>query len=297
MFFTVFTPCYKSTATLLKAYKSLENQTIKDFEWILIDDHSQDETPKMILEIANKASFPVKYKLLEQNHYGGKSLYEASLIASGKCLTILDHDDILPYNALENAKKYLLKYGGNSKIGGLIGRCINEKGVLIGRPFKNEVEITDYANIRYKDGILSEMMTFIYTNIIIEHNKVMKAGYYYGVLWEAISEKYNFIFVNDVFRVYDTVLETSFTNSPSVNVRYSREKLEMIFHTLNRYRNYLHFQPKLTFRQLVHANYLMLKYSIKPDLNMIKYRPLYLLLFAALPFGLLKFFLKKIKII
>ena len=41
---TVFTPTYNRAYIIEKLYHSLQRQTFKDFEWIVVDDGSEDET-------------------------------------------------------------------------------------------------------------------------------------------------------------------------------------------------------------------------------------------------------------
>ena len=45
---TIFTPTYNRAHTLVRTYKSLCNQTCKDFEWLIIDDGSTDNTAKFV---------------------------------------------------------------------------------------------------------------------------------------------------------------------------------------------------------------------------------------------------------
>ena len=42
--FTVFTPTYNRAGTLERVYSSLEAQTFRDFEWLIVDDGSTDNT-------------------------------------------------------------------------------------------------------------------------------------------------------------------------------------------------------------------------------------------------------------
>ena len=48
---TIFTPAYNRANTIERAYKSLENQTFKEFVWLIIDDGSTDNTSEMIAQI------------------------------------------------------------------------------------------------------------------------------------------------------------------------------------------------------------------------------------------------------
>ena len=45
-FLTIFTPTYNRVKTLPRLYKSLKNQSCKDFIWLIVDDGSQDNTRK-----------------------------------------------------------------------------------------------------------------------------------------------------------------------------------------------------------------------------------------------------------
>ena len=41
---TIFTPTFNRAYRLPALYESLKKQTVKDFEWLVVDDGSQDET-------------------------------------------------------------------------------------------------------------------------------------------------------------------------------------------------------------------------------------------------------------
>ena len=45
---TVFTPTYNRAYIIGKLYESLKRQTFKDFEWLVIDDGSVDNTENLI---------------------------------------------------------------------------------------------------------------------------------------------------------------------------------------------------------------------------------------------------------
>ena len=44
---TVFTPTYNRAYIINNVYESLKRQTFQDFEWIVVDDGSTDETEKL----------------------------------------------------------------------------------------------------------------------------------------------------------------------------------------------------------------------------------------------------------
>ena len=53
IFLTIFTPTYNRYKTLDRLYASLKNQTDNDFEWIVVDDGSTDDTEKYFEKIKN----------------------------------------------------------------------------------------------------------------------------------------------------------------------------------------------------------------------------------------------------
>jgi len=69
MTITVLTPTYNRGGALSDLYKSLQKQTIKDFEWLLVDDGSTDNTRSIVEEMKQTADFPIRY-IYKEN--GGK---------------------------------------------------------------------------------------------------------------------------------------------------------------------------------------------------------------------------------
>ena len=59
--FTVFTPTFNRACTLHRVYESLSAQTYRDFEWLVVDDGSSDDTRKLIDTWERQARFPLRY--------------------------------------------------------------------------------------------------------------------------------------------------------------------------------------------------------------------------------------------
>ena len=78
MTITIITPAYNRSATLPKLYDSLKKQTSKDFEWIVIDDGSMDNTTDLY-----------RYNFLksraEDNAFCYTVFPSGSLTESGRC--------------------------------------------------------------------------------------------------------------------------------------------------------------------------------------------------------------------
>ena len=61
MKFTVFTPTFNRKELLEKLYKSLQKQTFKDFEWLIVDDGSTDGTGEKVKEFLEESKLDIKY--------------------------------------------------------------------------------------------------------------------------------------------------------------------------------------------------------------------------------------------
>ena len=59
-FFTFFTSTYNRKHTIHRVWESLISQTNKNFEWIIIDNGSQDNVRPLLEDYKLKADFDVK---------------------------------------------------------------------------------------------------------------------------------------------------------------------------------------------------------------------------------------------
>lgn len=99
--FTVFTATYNRAYILTKLYASLQKQTVKNFEWIIVDDGSTDTTEQLVRTwVCDENSFNIRY--FKKNN-GGKprAINYGIQFAEGKFFFIVDSDDYLLPKAIE----------------------------------------------------------------------------------------------------------------------------------------------------------------------------------------------------
>ena len=58
---TIFTPAYNRAHTIWRTYESLCRQTCKDFEWLIIDDGSTDNTRELVDGWIEEDKIPIRY--------------------------------------------------------------------------------------------------------------------------------------------------------------------------------------------------------------------------------------------
>lgn len=112
--FSIITICYNSKKTIDRTIKSVLSQTFTDFEYIIVDGASKDNT----LEIANsyKAAFGDRLRVSSEPD---KGIYDAMnkgiKLSAGNIIGIVNSDDWLEPNALQIVYEAYVKNGRSNK--------------------------------------------------------------------------------------------------------------------------------------------------------------------------------------
>lgn len=135
---TIFTPTYNRAYIIEKLYRSLQRQTATDFEWLVVDDGSQDNTAELFEKWQSEENaFPIRYYYKEN---GGKhrAINYGIQYASGEYFFIVDSDDYLANNSVERINYWLSRISGEDKFVGICGCCAYPSGEFIGTTFEGE---------------------------------------------------------------------------------------------------------------------------------------------------------------
>ncbi len=149
---TVFTPAYNRAGTLPRLFESLLRQNSRDFEWLIIDDGSQDDTQAVAEGFAKAASFPVRYHKKEN---GGKhTAYNTALeLAQGQWFLCVDSDDMLADNAVEMILKTAEKLAEDQ---GIIAYKQDLSGKRLSGEFPENLELTGFNELVLSHGCSGE---------------------------------------------------------------------------------------------------------------------------------------------
>ncbi len=131
--FTVFTPTFNRAASIHRVYESLQSQVFHDFEWLIVDDGSEDDTADLVGNWIKEADFPIEY--MKQSHAGKHIAWNHALRkAKGRFFIIADSDDGFVPNALERLlevwKSIPREASGSYR--GVTCRCVTNEGVVVG---------------------------------------------------------------------------------------------------------------------------------------------------------------------
>lgn len=194
-FITIFTPTYNRFALLQRLYESINCISYENFEWLVVDDGSTDETESFFRTILNNTHFPITY--IKQNN-GGKhtAINRGAQEAKGELFFIVDSDDLLPSDSLEEINHYYSKIKNNSKIAGVVGRkkIINSEKSF---DLKEKEFICSPFDFRYKFHYSGDMAEVIKTDIlrqypfpVFENEKFVTES----LIWFRIGNTYDFLY-------------------------------------------------------------------------------------------------------
>lgn len=130
---TILTPTYNRRHTLPRLYESLLCQSGRDFEWLVVDDGSTDETAAWVETHCTQTDFPVR--LVRQSN-GGKhvALNTGVAHARGNWIFVVDSDDALTPDAVAVVAAAMASAGGEPDIVGVCFRKADMGGHVLGRP-------------------------------------------------------------------------------------------------------------------------------------------------------------------
>ncbi len=204
--FTVFTPTFNRAHTLGRVYRSLAAQTFRDFEWLIVDDGSTDQTPELVAAWQAEASFPIRY--FRQANQGKHVAFNQGVRrARGELFLPLDSDDACLPQALERLWGHWQAIPEDERAGfaAVTGLCVDQAGRVVGRRFPRDVLDSDSSEIKHRYKVGGEKWGFTRTDLLRAHPYPEPAGCSFvpeSVVWIAIAARYRTRFVNDPLRVY-----------------------------------------------------------------------------------------------
>lgn len=215
MLITVFTPAYNRAHLLPKLFESLERQTFDCFEWVVVDDGSEDNTQDVISDLAakNETRFAVRY-FRQQNGGKHRAINRGVGEAQGELFLILDSDDTLPDNSLETIAHYYNQIREDNTFGGVCGYMAHHDGTVIGRGNDDKVLDTDSISLRYKYNVEGDMCEVFRTSVLKEYMFPEIDGERFcpeALVWNRIAQKYKLRVFHEVI-YYRDYLEGGLTD-------------------------------------------------------------------------------------
>ena len=192
MLITVFTPTYNRAHLLQRVYESLRKQTFHDFEWVIVDDGSTDNTEDIVKTLFDNQYFSIRYFKQEN---GGKhtAINRGLKEAAGDLFLILDSDDSLPADSLKTIAEYFKQVRNDDSFGGVCGYMAHHDCKIIGHGCDEDVLDTNSIDLRYKHNVVGDMCEVFRTSVLREFPFPEIEGEKFcpeALVWNRIATKY-----------------------------------------------------------------------------------------------------------
>jgi glycosyltransferase involved in cell wall biosynthesis len=203
---TVFTPTYNRAHTLHRVFDSLQAQTLRDFEWLVVDDGSTDNTPELIAAWAKAADFPIRY--LRQDHCGKHFAHNLAVReARGQFFMPLDSDDACVPRALERMayRWNTIPAPERASFCGVGGLSVDQHGKLVGECFPCDPLDANMRERQYVHRVGGEKCTMRLTEVVrrFPFPEIRETNFIpEGTIWLEMGKTHKIRWVNEVFRVY-----------------------------------------------------------------------------------------------
>lgn len=200
---TIFTPCYNRAHLLSQLYQSILDQKATNFEWLIVDDGSTDNTKAIVESFIIENKIPISYYFKPN---GGKhsAINYGVAKAKGDLFCIIDSDDSFAKNALDHINKAWKNNRDNNSICGFIGLSTNASGELVGNGFLQpnwQIPFSDYyLKYNLKGDKSVAFFTSILKNYPFPESEDIKMVFE-DVVWNEISKKYDVIAINETIQI------------------------------------------------------------------------------------------------
>lgn len=215
MMITVLTPTFNRGGGLQSLWDSLQKQTVKEFEWLVVDDGSTGGTKNLITQLQEKSDFPIRY--IYKNNGGKHTALNVGIQTICSELTfIVDSDDCVTDDAVESILKIHKKYRSQNNICGYAFLRVFPDGKVNGKKFDVDEKIGSYIDVRVNgDGTGADKAEVFKTHCLKEFSFPEYPNEKFlgeDLVWVRMARKYEMVHINKAIYV-GNYLEDGLTNN------------------------------------------------------------------------------------
>ena len=220
---TIFTPTYNRAYILPQLYSSLTRQTNTDFEWLVVNDGSVDDTEEIVKSWIDEGIVEIRY--IKQDNGGKMKAHNTGVQnTDAELFFCVDSDDYIVDTAVDTILNRWNSLGASEKkdLAGMVGY----RGSMPSKSSGNEFPIgvaRDTLQGFYKKGFSGETSLIFRVSVIKEYKfpiigneKFITEAYVY----DQIDQKYQLYAIPEVLTIFEyradgltqNVLKTLFCN-------------------------------------------------------------------------------------
>lgn len=271
---TIITPTYNRGSTLKRCYLSLKKQNNYNFQWLIIDDGSNDQT-KLLVE-----RFKHETKKFEIDYYyknnGGKhtALNFSHSFIKGEIVLILDSDDYLVGEAVQIILNSWEKYFYNDQICCLsFSKGWDDKQALV--DIKKSEIVSNHIDFRINNGLFGDCAETIRTSNFLKFKFPTFDGEKFmteGVMWMTLGMKYETCYINEIIYIVPRYREDGLTQA-GTKMRLKNIKGMLVYCELM-LNVRVSLRIRIKYALLKNCYYYFLGLKLKKSLLMTKYKKL-----------------------
>lgn len=227
-YITVFTATYNRAHCLNIPFKSLMNQTFKDFVWLIVDDGSTDNTEEVINNFIKIADFDILYYKTQNQGRAAAFNFAVSKITT-EYFTALDSDDELTSNCLQlmHDSWESIPEKEKNKYCAVMGHCIDSiTNKIIGGIWPENINY--YSEKKRRKLIIKnkkgEKLSCRRTEIMKKYPfpKYKETKFVSeSVVWGKMEQEYDVYCVNESFRIYHSDSPGSLSKGKDIKTKYT----------------------------------------------------------------------------
>lgn len=199
MLITVFTPTYNRAYIIGNLYQSLCNQNFNDFEWLVVDDGSSDNTEQVIDAFSQEHKINIRY-IKQLNGGKHRAINKGVREANGELFFIVDSDDHLATNALQLVAKHYASIKDTPGYVGVSGVRAYPDGLRIGGDLDFVTLDCNCLDLRYKYCIIGDMAEIYRTEVLKDYPFPEIEGEKFcteALVWNRIAQNYKLRYFNE----------------------------------------------------------------------------------------------------
>lgn len=215
MIITILTPTYNREEGIRNLWKSLQDQTNKNFEWLIVDDGSTDDTKRLIEQLQSESDFLIRY-IYKAN--GGKhTALNAGIKKINSELTfIVDSDDYLLKDSIASILEIHKKYMDRYDLCGYTFLRSFPDGKINGKVFSSNEKIASYIDARVNvNDTHADKAEVFRTKCLKEYPFPEYPGEKFlgeDMIWVRMARKYKMVHVNRTIYI-GNYMEDGLTNN------------------------------------------------------------------------------------
>lgn len=183
---TVFTPTFNRAYALPKLYESLCYQTSNQFEWVIVDDGSTDNTKEIVSNWINEGKIDIRY--IYQPNAGKPAAHNRGVVeAKGDMFVCVDSDDCLVPDAITSILNCINIIQSKKDLVGILAFRMHTDNTPITRITDNSVKACTLSGAYKKHGLSGDTMLIFKTDVvrkfefpIVAGEKFIPEGYLYN---------------------------------------------------------------------------------------------------------------------